>query len=149
VAGLQIWLDRFWQDLQPTHGRLGTTLRIVLASILTVILLMTLRIPADALALYIIFLLPRETPAISLRTGIVLLLSVSIALAAELAVVIVTDNNPIARVLSVALIGFIGGMIISSATIPSLGTLLGFIFCSGISNWELHRSADTLVRASL
>lgn len=149
MAVLQIWLDRFWQDVQPTHGRLSKTLRIVLASSVTLILLMTLRVPAGALALYIIFLLARETPAGSLRSGIVLLLSVSISVAAQLAVVIATDNNPIARVLSVALIGFLGGMVISSTALPSVGTILGFIFCTGIANWELHRPAETLVRASL
>lgn len=149
MAGLQTWIYQFWQDLRPTPGRLGISLRIVLASVLTLVLLMTLRIPAAPLALYFIFLLGRESPAVSLRSGIVALLAVSAAVAAQLAVVIATDNDPIARVLSVALIGSIGGVIISSTTVPSVGTMLGFIFCSGFSNWELHRPADALVRASL
>jgi multidrug resistance protein MdtO len=149
MSGLQIWIDRFWQDLQPTPGRLGTTLRIVLATVLTLILVMTLRVPAGAIALYFIFLLVRESPAISLRSGVVALLSASAALAVQFAVVIVTDNNPLARLLSVALITFIAGMVMTSITFPTIGVILGFIFCSVIANWEFHRPADALVKGSL
>ena len=149
MAGLQIWIDRFWQDLQPTPGRLGITLRIVLATVLAVILVMTLRVPAGAFALYLIFIVPRESPAISLRSGVAALLAASLAVAVQLAFVIVTDNDPIARVLSIALISFIAGMIITSTTLPSIGVILGFIFCSAIANWELHRPAEILVKGSL
>jgi multidrug resistance protein MdtO len=149
MSGLQIWVDRFWQDLQPTPGRLGITLRIVLATVITVILVMTLRVPVGAFALYFIFLLARESPAVSLRSGVVALLSASLSVAVQLAVVIVTDNDPIARVVSVALISFIAGMIISSTTLPSIGVILGFVFCAAIANWESHRPAEILVKGSL
>jgi multidrug resistance protein MdtO len=149
MSGLQIWIDRFWQDLQPTPGRLGTTLRIVLATVLAVILVMTLRIPVGAFALYFIFLVARESPAVSLRSGVVALVSASLAVAAQLAVVIVTDNDPIARVLGVALIAFIAGMIMTSTIVPSIGVILGFVFCSAIANWEFHKPAEILVKSSL
>jgi multidrug resistance protein MdtO len=149
MAGLQLWVDRFWQDLQPTPGRLGITLRIVLATILAVVLVMTLHVPAGAFALYFIFLLARESPAISLRSGLVALLSASMAVAVQLAVVIVTDNNPAARVISVSLISFVAGIIISSTTIPSIGVILGFVFCTAIGSWESHRPAEVLVKGSL
>src|ERR1700753_3740616 len=121
MSALQIWVDRFWQDLQPTPGRLGITLRIVLATVLTLIVVMTLRIPSGAFALYVIFLLVRESPAISLRSGIVAVVAVSVAVALQLAVVIVTDNNPVARLLSVALVTFIAGMVMTSTTFPTIG----------------------------
>jgi multidrug resistance protein MdtO len=149
MSGLQIWMNRFWQDLQPTAGRLGITLRIVLSTILTLILVMTLRVPAGAFALYFIFLLVRESPAVSLRSGLVALLSASVAVAIQLAVVIVTDNDPAARVISVALVVFIAGMVMTSTTLPTIGVILGFIFCSLIANWESHRPADALVKGSL
>jgi multidrug resistance protein MdtO len=149
MSGIQIWIDRFWQDLQPTPGRLGITLRIVLATILTLILVMTLRVPSGAFALYVIFLLVRESPAISLRSGVVAVLSVSAAVAVQLAVVIVTDNDPVARLLSVALVTFIAGMAMTSITFPTIGVILGFIFSSVIANWEFHKPADTLVKGSL
>ncbi len=149
MGALQIWMDRFWQDLQPTPGRLGITLRIVLATVLAVILVMTLRVPIGAFALYFIFLVARESPAISLRSGAAALVSASLAVGVQLAVVIVTDNDPIARVLSVALIAFIAGMLMTSTIVPSIGVILGFVFCSAIANWESHRPAETLVKGSL
>lgn len=149
MSGLRIWIDRLWQDLQPTPGRLGITLRIVLATIITLILVMTLRVPAGAFALYFIFLLVRESPAISLRSGLVAVLSAVAAVTAQLAVVILTDNDPLARLLSVGLITFIAGMIMTSTTFPPIGVTTGFIFCSVIANWEFHRPAETLVEGSL
>src|ERR1041385_4235848 len=138
MSGLQMWIGPFWQDLQPTPGRLGITLRIVLATVLTLILVMTLRVPAGAFALYFIFLLVRESPAISLRSGLVALISASTAVTLQLAVVILTDNDPLVRLLSVAVISFIAGMVMTSITFPTIGVILGFIFCSVIANWEFH-----------
>ena len=41
MTSFQTWVHRFRQDLQPTPGRLAITLRIVLATVLAVILVMT------------------------------------------------------------------------------------------------------------
>src|SRR5258705_9252472 len=95
------WINQFWQDLQPTPGRLGTSLRIVLATTLTLILLMTWQIPSAAFGLYMVFLLARDSPSVSLRGGVVSLITLAAAVATELAVVILTDNSPMSRVLSV------------------------------------------------
>src|ERR1700722_12226475 len=93
------WAERFWQDLQPTPGRWNSTLRIGLASVITLILLMTLRMPLAGLGMYFIFLVGRDSPAVSLRSAILSVVGLSAAIATVLAVVIVTDNDPMARVL--------------------------------------------------
>src|SRR5271154_3483387 len=93
------WTERLWQDLQPTPGRWNNTLRIVLASVISLILLMTLRMPFAGLGMYYIFLIGRDSPAVSLRSAVISLVAVSTAIAAVLAVVTLTDNDPIARVL--------------------------------------------------
>jgi len=61
------WSERLWQDLQPSPGRLAATLRIVLATVLALVLMMVLQLPFAALGLYYIFLVARETPAVSVN----------------------------------------------------------------------------------
>jgi multidrug resistance protein MdtO len=144
-----MWINQFWQDLQPTPGRLSTSLRIVLATTLTLILLMTWQIPLAAFGLYMVFLLGRDSPSVSMRGGIVSVLTLAVAVATELAVVILTDNSPMSRVLSVAAVTFLAGMVMRATTMPNNGVTWGFMFCTLIANWELHAPAEALVKDSL
>jgi multidrug resistance protein MdtO len=144
-----MWINQFWQDLQPTPGRLGTSLRIVLATTLTLILLMTWQIPSAAFGLYMVFLLGRDSPSVSLRGGIVSVVTLAAAVVTELGVVILTDNSPMSRVLSVAAVTFLAGMAMRATTIPNNGVTWGFIFCTLIATWEFHAPAEVLVRNSL
>jgi multidrug resistance protein MdtO len=143
------WAGRFWQDLQPTPGRWNSTLRIGLASVITLILLMTLRMPLAGLGMYFIFLVGRDSPAVSLRSAILSLVGLSAAIATVLAVVIVTDNDPMARVLAVAAVGFLSGMFLMSSTIPGPTVLFGFIFAVLMTLWETHAPAGPLVKQML
>src|SRR6266550_5134178 len=104
AASLAIWIDRFWEDLQPTPGRWNGALRIVLASVITLLLVMTLRMPFAGLGMYFVFLVGRDSPAVSFRSGIFILLTLVGSISTVLAVVILTDNDPMARVLGVAVV---------------------------------------------
>jgi multidrug resistance protein MdtO len=143
------WLQRIWQDFQPTPGRLSKTLRMTLASILVLVLMLVLQMPYIAYGLYFIFLIGRENPSVSLRTSFVLVVTIMLVIIAEMVVVIVSDNDPMARVLSVAIVTFIGGMILVSTSLPSLGGAIGFIFCVVIGFWEHQAPEDTVVKNSL
>jgi multidrug resistance protein MdtO len=128
---------------------LAATLRIVLATVIALILMMALQLPFASLALYYIFLVARESPAVSVRSGIVSLLTLVAAVALEFAVVIVSDNDPMARVLSVAVVAFIAGTLMVASTLPALASIWGFIYCTVIALWERPAPPDALVRASL
>ena len=116
------WARRIWQDLQPTPGRLSGTLRIVLSSVLTLLLLMALRMPFASIGLYFIFLIGRDSPSVSLRSGIYSLVALAVSVATSFAVVILTDNDPMARVLSVAIVTFIAGMFMLASTVSVLAS---------------------------
>ena len=122
------WTDRLWQDLQPTPGRWNYTLRVVLASVITLILVMTLRMPFAGLGIFLVFLIGRDSPAVSFRSAILTLVAVTLAIAAVLAVVIVTDNDPMARVLGIAVACFLTGMFLMSSTAPGLAVIFGLVF---------------------
>ena len=143
------WTQKFWQDLQPVPGRLNSTLRIVLASVLALILLLVLQMPFIAIGLYFIFLIGRDSPSVSLRSSIFSFFVVIAAVVVELAVVIISDNDPMARVLSVAVVTFIAGVIVIGTNYPALGSTWGLIYCTVIDLWERHIPADTAVKSSL
>ena len=143
------WTKALLQDLTPTPGRLSSTLRIVLASVIALLLLETLQMPYVSIGMYFIFLINRDSPAVSLRTSLLAVGIVSFAIVVELGVVILSDNDPIARLLSVAIVTFIAGMIVVCTSQPALGSTVGLIYCTIISLWEIHAPADTLVKSSL
>jgi multidrug resistance protein MdtO len=143
------WLERVWQDLQPTPGRLSKTLRMTFSSILVLVLMLVLRMPDIAYGLYFIFLIGRESPSVSLRTAFGSVATILLVIVAEMAVVILSDNDPMARVLSIAIVTFIGGMMLVSTSQPALGTIVGFVYCVVIGFWEHHAPEDTLVKNSL
>jgi multidrug resistance protein MdtO len=145
---LALWAARVWQDLQPTPGRLGGTLRIVLASVVTLLALLILQAPFASVALYFVFVVGRDSPAVSLRSLFSMVPLVG-AVAVELGIVILTDNDPMARVLGIAVVGFFSGILVVGTTQPTLGSTWGFIFATLISLWETHAPANRLVTGSL
>jgi multidrug resistance protein MdtO len=145
---LALWTARAWQDLQPSPGRLNGTLRIVLSSILTLLALLILQAPFASVALYFVFIVGRDSPAVSLRSLFSMIPLVG-AVAVELGIVILTDNDPMARVLGLAAVGFFSGILVVGTTQPTLGSTWGFIFATLIALWETHAPANRLVTASL
>ena len=143
------WIRALLQDLEPTPGRMGSTLRIVLASLIALVLMEALQMPFIAIGMYFIFLIGRDSPAVSLRSSLFSFGVVSFAIFLELAVVVITDNDPLVRLLSVALVTFVAGMMVVSTSAPALGSSFGLIYCTVIALWELHASSDHLVKSSL
>ena len=143
------WFEWLLDDLRPTPGRFESSLRIVLTVVLALILMLTLQMPFVSLGLYIIFVLARQSPAVSLRSALLTVIVASLAVVLELAVVIATDNDPMARLLSVAAITFVAGALTQASSFAPLAPTLGFLYCTVIALWETQRPADAIVKNSL
>ena len=143
------WFKWLVDDLRPTPGRLESSLRIVLTVVLALILLLVLQIPFVSIALYISFVLARESPAVSLRSALLTVVVASLSVVLELAVVIATDNDPMARLLSVAAITFVAGVLTQASSFTPLAPMLGFLYCTVIALWETQAPADAIVKTSL
>jgi len=143
------WFQDWREDLQASPGRVESMLRIVFASVVVLVLMMVLRVPNVAYALYVVFVVSNENPALSLRTGVASLLTVAVTLSIAFGVVILTDNDPLARVMTLAVMTFLAGMIATVTTVPALGPIWGLIYGVGIGIWENHAPADRLVKSSL
>src|ERR1700735_4068376 len=83
---------KLWEDLQPSPGRLHSSLRIVLATVIALILMLVWQMPFIFIGLYFIFIIGRDSPAVSLKSSFISLLPVVLAVAVELAVVILPHN---------------------------------------------------------
>src|SRR3984885_10018856 len=95
----ETWARRIWLDLQPTPGRLSASLRILLASLLTLIFLLVWQIPFASIALYFVFIVGRDSPSVSLRSGVFSMVTLVASVATELGLVALSDNDPVARIL--------------------------------------------------
>jgi multidrug resistance protein MdtO len=143
------WAERIWLDLQPTPGRMSSALRITLASVLTLILLLVWQVPFASIGLYFVFLVGRDSPAVSVRSGIMSLITLVAAVAVEMGVVALSDNDPMARLISVAVVSFLAAAFVVASNVPALASTWGFIFCTLIALWERHAPSNALVTTSL
>jgi multidrug resistance protein MdtO len=143
------WFFAFAQDLRPTPGRMPKALRIVLVCLITVVVIMTFRLPFSTLGLFFIFLANRMNPALSLRSSLYFLLGLVAAVAAEFGFVAVSGNDPVVRLLSVTLVIFVCGIFIHESSFPALGVVAGSLYTVLIAQWEFHTRPDDIVENSL
>ena len=143
------WCKWLWEDLQPTPGRLASSARVTLAVILALILLLVLQVPFINLALYLIFVVGRESPTVSLRSSMLSFVVSSAAVLVELIVVIGTDNDPLTRILSVAAMTFVAGALTQASNFAPLAPIFGLLYCTVIALWENQIPPDRIVKLSL
>src|SRR5271170_6434062 len=110
---------------------------------------MTWQVPASAYGLYIVLMVARESPSVSIRGGIATILALSIAVATEIGIVAVTNNDPMFRILTIPVVAFIAGIAIRATTIPFLAVAWGFVICTLMANWEFHLAPQLLVKNSM
>ena len=115
IAERHSWYERIRQELAPRRGRMAGALRTTLALVITILLLQILRVPAMAYGVFMIFLVSYETPYLSFQRGLIALCTQFSGAVAALCLISITGNNPVARVLGVALFAFIAAFIRASS----------------------------------
>ena len=78
-------------------GPIGRLPAICLATVSTLLAVLILRVPYALVALYFVFFVGRESPAVSLRS-LFMVVPIAAAVFATFGIVILTDNEPIARI---------------------------------------------------
>src|SRR5208337_4921702 len=149
ITDVPLMIRAFWRDQQSSPERIKRVLRIVLASVITLVCILVWQMMYLPLCLYILFFVAHESPAVCFKFNFLMLTTASTAVALSLLIVGFTGNDPMARVLSVAAIGFVCGLGIQACAIPFLFVGGGFVYVTLIALWELHLPADTLVKDSL
>jgi multidrug resistance protein MdtO len=142
-------MEAFWRDQQPSPERLKCVLRIVLASVVSLIAILVWQMPHMALCLYILFFVVHDSPANCLRFNVLMLVTGTLCVLLPLGLVILTNNDPMARVLSIAAFAFVCGLGIMAGSIPFLFVGGGFVYVTIIAMWEFHVPAGALVKLCL
>lgn len=143
------WLDWLRRELAPFPGREATTVRIVVTVVLVVIISMALQIPQLVLSAYMVFFVTKENKVVTALTGLLLVLGVTIAIAASLLVYRSTFDFPALRVPGMAVVLFLGFYFSRVFVIGPLAFAIGFVLAVTQSIAELVPSAEYLVHSLL
>lgn len=143
------WFEAWRLDMLPSPGRLGFSLRVALSSVIALVIMMVLQAPFASYAIYVILTLGFKSPVQTRRIGTALMIAIIITLGSVLLTVILTDNDPMIRLLSLIVVIFLAAMISVATTLPAIGSGIGQVFFLGISFWDNHVPADRLVKNTL
>jgi multidrug resistance protein MdtO len=150
------WLFGFLRsELAPYPGRAAAVGRITLAVVLTLILVMTFRIPVISTTLYMVFLISRETPSAAIKSTVVSILAIAVGVATLLAGMILFADYPPFNFLFLNGIFFVLFFLVRVMAQRTAATNLGMAIYSGSVLWgspfpaELHVEETAWVFGSL
>lgn len=144
------WFLLFLKDeLRPYQGRLALVLRMTLAATLTMIAIMTFRLPGAAIAAYYTLLLSRESPVSTLRAaGTVMIMYVLGACYTLLSVLLFVDY-PVTHFLWVTFSLFACFYVLKVTTNYVGGAAFAFIITIAIPIWDVTAPTALLVVSTL
>lgn len=148
-SGATAWIEYIHQELAPTHGRMAGALRTALAATIATIVLLALRAPAMAVGVYLIFIVSYDAPYLTFRNSVVQLSFQCLGVATALVLVEATGNDPMARVLGIALFTFISAFFLRASIRPTAAITFGVYSIITLSLWESHLPAELLLHRSM
>jgi multidrug resistance protein MdtO len=143
------WLSWLRREFAPFPGREEMTLRMVVAVVLVTIVSMTLQVPETALSAYMVFFTTKENRALTLLTGVLMTVGVTIAIAASLFLSRFTFDYPELRIPVMAGTVFVAMYLSRVFVIGPLGFAIGFVIAITQTMEESAPDADSLTRAFL
>jgi len=132
-----VWFWNFLKaELAPYPGRAWTVGRITIAATITMLLVMTFRVPTGFLGVIYALFLTRENPTASLRAGIRVLIAFFIATGYSIVGIMMLVDDPLTHFLWIVISLFIAFYLVR--TIPDYGTAVGFGFmvAGAIPLWD-------------
>lgn len=144
------FVDFLREELTPYAGRAPVTARITIAVILTLVLIMTFRIPASAgITLYMIFLVARDTPRSAVRSAGFTAIGIALGTALTIAgATLLIDFPPLYFVFVVGGL-FATFFLLRVLTDANIAINIALVFLAAIPLWEQTRSAETGLQSTL
>jgi multidrug resistance protein MdtO len=132
-------------------ARLAGTLRFSLTTALATLLLLILQPPLYSIApsLFMLFLISHDTPFNCFKDLAVCLSFAAIGTATALCLVVTTGNDPMARVLGLAVCTFLATFFFRASTVPIAALSFGCLTFMVISLWEIQIPAEQVLHLSL
>ncbi len=141
----------FRREMAFSPQRMAASLRITLSMALAVLVLLILQPPVFFIApsLYMLFLVPHDTPQRCFGGLIQCLTGALLGTAAGLVLIICTGNEPIARVLGLAVCTFVSMYFFRASLIPLVSMAFGALSYMVISLWEMQIRPEQILHFSL
>jgi len=142
------WAEKIRRELAPTHGRFEGALRTASAATIATAILLTLQLPMIAPGIYLIFLVSYDVPYLTFRRSLMELATQCLGVAAALALIQITGNDPMARVLGIAAFTFLSAFLLQACTARIVAMNIGIFPVLTLSLWEYHLPSKLLVYLS-
>ena len=146
IQGLQALLRT---ELAPFPGRKEAVWRFLISTALVIVISMALEVPSLPLSMIMVFFTAQENTVLTRLSGIVLVISASVAVVAGLVLLKFTINYPMLRILAACVVAFCGMYFMRISKLGAIGymtALLVFYFQSFV---DLGLGPETLVRTLL
>jgi multidrug resistance protein MdtO len=135
--------------LAPLPGRVEFAVRLALMCALTVLVVEIYQTPDPALAVYIVFFLNRDNRTLSLILNVILILVVSVTIGIVILVAKLVLDEPMWRVISMALISFGLLFLTSASKLRPLGATIALIIGYALDELGLIQAGELGTRALL
>jgi multidrug resistance protein MdtO len=142
------WWDLLHGELTLAPERTARMVRMTVLVMLVVLISMALRVPEAALSGYMVFFITKEDSASTVKTGIALIVIVTLAVLLGLLVLSLTAGQPALRLAAAAGLTFVAMYAQRrSPTLGLVGFAAGFIITMFLVYVEVSRTPEVLVRA--
>ncbi|HEY3855370.1 MAG TPA: FUSC family protein [Verrucomicrobiae bacterium] len=141
-----IWLQR---ELAPFPGRKPMTIRLVVTVAIVTVVSMALQVPQAAFSAFFCFFVTKENRVLTLFTGVLMIIGVTIALIINLLLYTWTFDYPEVRIPVIACLVFCAMFLARTFVIGPLGFAVGFFSALMITIGEAARNTDILIRTEL
>jgi len=137
--------------MAPVPGRMAGSLRFALATALAALLLLILQPPVGFIApsMFMMFLVPRDSPKLCFKACLVLLSGAAVGTIAALVLMGATGDDPVARVVGLAVFTLLAAFFSRTSAIPGLPMSFGCLAFMVISLWEYKIRAEKILHLSL
>ena len=144
------WFPAFVrEELQPYPGRGLLTLRYVLAATITMLLIMTFRIPGAAVGGFFSLLLPRDSPLTTARSAATIFKAFGLALSFALLGAMLLVDYPITHLVWVVSSFFLGFYALSALSNYAAASAFTILIVLAVPAWDATRPTSDLVTANL
>src|SRR5580698_6063417 len=142
-------ISEFVRLLAPRPGRLEFAVRLALICALTVLVTEIYQTPEPALAAYIVFFLNRDSRTLSLILSVILTLLITVIIGIVILVAMLVLDDPMWRVISMALISFGLLFLASASKLRPLASTIALIIGYALDELGLIQVGELGTRALL
>lgn len=136
-------------ELTPYPGRATLVARMTIAATLTMLIIMTFRLPGAAIAAYYTLLLSRESPTVTVRSALIVLVAYVLGATYTMLGVLLFIDYPLTHFLWVVVSVFLCFFVIKITTNYVAGAAFAFIITIAVPLWDTPLPTSALVVATL